>query len=295
MSTDLPQRIAILGPGLLGGSLLLALRDRLPGAHLRAWGRDERKIARVAALRHKDAVVADMASTNLGDVVADAQMIVLCTPVETMSALARDLAKLPVAPGCIVTDVGSVKGSVVAPIEQTFARTPLHFIGSHPMAGSEFAGLEYATADLFEKATCLLTPTLLTEADAVRMTRAFWKLLGCVLVEMSPEEHDRKVARISHLPRLAASVVTLAALHDDPSAADCMGNGFRDTAIRIASGDPGLWTGIVAANRAEVLAAVRDARDRFDALVTFLEKSDDKSLTHFLADAKSLRDKLVSS
>jgi prephenate dehydrogenase len=161
------------------------------------------------------------------------------------------------------------------------------------MAGSESAGLENASADLFKGATCLLTPTLLTEAHALHTARDFWKRLGCTLVELSPEEHDRKVARISHLPRLAASALTLAALHDDPSAADCMGNGFRDTAIRVASGEPDMWTGIVAANRAEVLAAVRDARDRFSDIVSMIERGDDKALTRFLSEAKTLRDKLL--
>lgn len=293
MSTDLPQRIAILGPGLLGGSLLLALRDLIPAAHLRAWGRDAGKVAKVAALRHQGAVVADVASTDLAEVVRDAQMVVLCTPVGSMKDLAEDLLKSSVAPGCVVTDVGSVKAAVVAPLEQIFARSPLHFIGSHPMAGSEFAGLEHATADLFQGATCLITPTLLTETQALLVTRAFWKKLGCNLIELSPEEHDRKVARISHLPRLAASVITLAALHDDPSAAECMGNGFRDTAIRIASGDPDLWSGIVSANRPEVLAAARDARDRFSQVVSMLEMADDKALTRFFTEAKTLRDRLL--
>lgn len=293
MSTDLPRRIAILGPGLLGGSLLLALRDRLPDAHLRAWGRDAGKMEKLAALKHNGAGVADVASTDLGSAVSDAQLVVLCTPVGAMPGLARELVKLPVASGCIITDVGSVKASVVVSLEQIFARTPLQFIGSHPMAGSELAGLEHATSDLFQGSTCLLTPTLLTESSALRTARTFWKHLGCVLIEMSPEEHDRKVARISHLPRLAASVLTLAALHDDPSAASCMGNGFRDTAIRVASGEPDLWTGIVAANRSEVLAAARDARDRFNDLVIMLENGDDKGLQRFLTEAKSLRDKLL--
>lgn len=293
MSTELPQRIAILGPGLLGGSLLKALRRLLPFSHLRAWGRREPAMAQVAALTNDGARVADVSSTDLRVVVEGAELVVLCTPVETMPDLARELVKLPVAPGCVVTDVGSVKASLVASLEQIFASSPLQFIGSHPMAGSERAGLEAATVDLFEHATCLVTPTLLTEAGALRVARAFWKLLGCEVIEMSPEEHDRKVARISHLPRLTASIVTLAALHDDPSAAECMGNGFRDTAIRVASGDPGLWTGIIAANRTEVLAAVRDARDRMDDLVAMLENVDDKALHRLLADAKTLRDKLL--
>ncbi len=293
MTFDLPQRIAILGPGLLGGSLLLALRAALPNANLRAWGRDPRKMQMVEALEHQGARVADIASTDLRRVVLDAQMVVLCTPVTTMADLAHELLQLPVSPGCIVTDVGSVKATVVAAVEEIFARSRLLFVGSHPMAGSESAGLEHASAGLFLGATCVITPTLLSEARALNTARAFWTRLGCNLVEMSPEEHDRKVARISHLPRLAASVLTLAALHDDPSAAECMGNGFRDTAIRIASGEPDLWTGIIAANRSEVLAAARDARDRFADVVSMLESHDDAALQRFLAEAKRLRDRLL--
>lgn len=293
MSPDLPQRIAIVGPGLLGGSLLLALRKLLPFSHLRSWSRREESAAQVAALTLGGAKVADIASTDLRQVVTDAELVILCTPVENMAAIAQQLVALPVTPGCVVTDVGSVKGGVVASLEQVFASSSLQFIGSHPMAGSEKAGLEAAMVDLFENATCILTPSLLTQMPALRAARAFWKLLGCRVIEMSPEDHDRKVARISHLPRLAASVVTLTALRDDPSAAECMGNGFRDTAIRVASGDPALWTGIITANRAEVLSAVREARDRFDDLVAMLENVDEKALTRFLTDAKVLRDRLL--
>lgn len=287
MNTQLPRRIAILGPGLLGGSLLLALRHKLPGAHLRAWARRESAAAELGARN-----VADLASCNLQEVVQDAGLIVLCTPVETMVPLAQELLKSGVQPGCVVTDVGSVKTPVVAGIEAVFANSPLHFIGSHPMAGSERAGLEAAREDLFVGAACIITPTLLTAAPALQAARALWHLLGCRVLEMSPEEHDRKVARISHLPRLTAAALTLAALQNDPSAAECMGNGFRDTAVRVASGDPDLWTGIIMQNRTEVLNAVRDARDRMHDLVAMLENVDDKSLHRYLSEAKLLRDSL---
>ena len=287
MNTQLPRRIAILGPGLLGGSLLMALRHMLPEVHLRAWAR---RISAVDGIAGRN--IADLASCDLQEVVRDADLVILCTPVETMVPLARELVKSGVQPGCVVTDVGSVKTPVVVGIEAIFANSPLHFVGSHPMAGSERAGLDAAREDLFVGAACIVTPTLLSAAPALQTVRALWTLLGCRVLEMSPEEHDRKVARISHLPRLTAAAVTLAALHDDPTAAECMGNGFRDTAIRVASGDPGLWTGIIMQNRTEVLAAVRDARDRMHDLVAMLENVDDKSLRRFLSEAKLLRDSL---
>jgi prephenate dehydrogenase len=287
VKTQLPRNIAILGPGLLGGSLLMALRHMLPDAHLRTWARRPPAVEEIAARK-----IADLASCDLQEVVREAGLIILCTPVETMVPLAQELVKSGVQPGCVVTDVGSVKTPVVVGIEATFANSPLHFVGSHPMAGSERAGLEAAREDLFLGAACIVTSTLLTAAPALQTVRALWTLLGCRVLEMSPEEHDRKVARISHLPRLVAAALTLAALQNDPTAAECMGNGFRDTAIRVASGDPDLWTGIVMQNRTEVLSAVRDARDRLHDLVAMLENVDDKSLHRFLHEAKVLRDRL---
>lgn len=288
-SDSFPQRIAILGPGLLGGSLLLALRARVPGVHLQAWARRD---AAVMAVRERK--IADFASARLEEAVEGADFIVLCTPVEQMAPLARQLATAPVQKGCVVTDVGSVKAAVVFSLEEIFARSPLHFVGSHPMAGSEKAGLEAARAELFNGTSCLLTPTLLTDTVAMQKVRAFWQQVGCRLQEMPPEEHDRKVARISHLPHLAAAAVTLAALHQDPDAAGCIGNGFRDT-TRVAAGDPDLWRGIVMENRAEVMAALTDARDRFNELLAMLEKLDDKALRHFLSEAKVLRDSVPAS
>ncbi len=284
-----PTRIAILGPGLLGGSLLLALRERHPGLKLSVWARREE-----AAREVLDRGLADVATSVLEEAVREADFIVLCTPVEHMAGLARQLATAPVRPGCVVTDVGSVKARVVFSLEEILARSPLHFVGSHPMAGSERAGLEAARADLFAGSSCLLTPTLLTDTVALQTTRDFWLGVGCRIREMSPEEHDRTVARISHLPHLAAAAVALASLHDDPEAGACVGNGFRDT-TRVASGDPELWRGIVMENRDEVMAALADARDRFNELLAMLGKMDDKALRHFLSEAKKLRDGVTAS
>ena len=267
--------------------MLLALRERLPGTHLRVWARREAALAAV-----RDRQLAEVASTDLTPVLDGAELLILCTPVETMPALAAQIAAASgSAPDCVVTDVGSVKAPVVSALEDAFARSNYRFVGSHPMAGSERAGLEAARKDLFQQAACLLTPTLFTESAALDTVRAFWELLGCRVLEMSPEDHDRKVARISHLPHVAAAVTALAALHDDPSAAACAGNGFRDT-TRVAAGDPGLWTGILLENRSEVIASLRAARDRFDELLAILENVDDRALHHFLQEAKLLRDQV---
>ncbi len=283
MDQTLPENVAVIGPGLIGGSLLLALRQRLPAANLRTWAR---RPEAVSELQKIDQAIA--ASTNLKTVVTGARLIVLCTPVSTMPAIAKQLALLPLEPGCIITDAGSVKSPVVTALEGIFSKTSASFIGSHPMAGSERSGIGASRADLFEGSVCILTPTLFTADNALDIARKFWRLLGCRILEMPPEEHDRKIARISHLPHLAASAVTLAALRRDKSTAGCAGNGFRDV-TRIASGDPELWTGIISQNRAEIISALQDAHQITGDMLTIINSGDDSALLRLLQEAQSLR------
>ena len=284
MDQPLPANIAVIGPGLIGGSLLLALRKRLPAANLRAWAR---RAGTVEDLKKIDPAIA--ASTDLQTAAGGAGLIVLCTPVDAMPAIAKQLAAMPLEPGCVVTDVGSVKTPVVTALEEIFSRTGSAFIGSHPMAGSERGGITASRADLFEGAACILTPTLFTADAALETVRKFWTLLGCRIIELQAEEHDRKIARISHLPHLAAIAVTLAALRGDKAASDCAGNGFRDV-TRIASGDPELWAGIISQNRAEIIAALQDAHEIVGDLLAIIRSGDDGALVRLLREAQSLRD-----
>lgn len=267
----------------------MAIRQLLPSVHLSVWARSESAVDKVKAMQ-----LADVASTDLRTAVQQADFIVLCVPVEHMTALAREILAAEPAKDCVITDVGSIKGSVVSALEDLFIKSPFHFIGSHPMAGSERAGIESARADLFQGAACLLTPTLFTDEIALHHVRAFWLLLGCRLLEMSPEDHDRKVARISHLPHVVAAAVTLAALRDEPDSAQCVGNGFRDS-TRVAAGDADLWTGILLGNRSEVMASLQDTQGRLRELLAILENVDEKALRHYLGEAKLLRDSIPAS
>ncbi len=277
--------IAIYGPGLLGGSLALAIQERMPGATLRLWARRESAEAGIRARGIRADFFTDAAAAAAG-----ATLIILCTPVETMPALAAQIAQADLSPDCLITDVGSVKGSVVRALEPVLGA---RFIGSHPMAGSEKTGIDVARADLFQNATCLLTPgSCLRQqvggSPALHRLHTFWQALGCRTLELSPEEHDEKVARISHLPHMMAAVTTLAALRTDPAAVACVANGFRDT-TRVAGGDPGLWTGIALENRDSLLACLRSASDTLTELVEILSKPDEDALRRFLAEAQSLR------
>ena len=284
-----PANIAVLGVGLLGGSLLAALRKNSPGLHLRAWARRKETVEEITKLN-----LADVASTDIELVTQGAELIILCTPVETMLELAENLNPATLAPSCVVTDVGSVKATVVTTLEDILGAKKIDYLGSHPMAGSEKSGLANARPDLFEGATCITTPTLFTTQNALHQVRWLWSHLGCRVLEMSAEEHDRRIARISHMPHLAAVAVAISALHEDHDAARCLGGGVRDS-TRIASGDPGLWTGIISQNRAQALSALGELQDVLSRLIQAVQQSDDKALHSMLDQAKLLRDQAVQS
>lgn len=276
------RSIAILGPGLLGGSLALAIKQAWPTVEVRLWGRRAEAVAEVQRLG-----IADFATTDAGAVVQNVSLVVLATPVVVMEQVSIGL-KGRLAPDAVVTDVGSVKGSVVSVLEPLFASAGVPFVGSHPMAGSEQTGIAAARADLFAGATCIVTPTLQTQPAALARVQAFWSALGCRLLSMNVQEHDRKVARISHLPHAAAFALVRAALQADPTAAECAGNGFRDT-TRIAGSDPDLWSGILLENQAEVVAALQDAVTDLQDLLAIVRGADKELLRQYIAKAQELK------
>jgi len=274
--------IAILGPGLLGGSLALALHERHPEVTVHLWGRREESLA---AARQANA--AQLYTTDVNEVVRGASLVILATPVETMPALMAQM--IPhLAEHALVTDVGSAKQKVVHSMAELAAQSPFYFIGSHPMAGSEQTGFAAAKASLFEGATCIVTPIETTKPHDLHRLQAFWTAIGCRLQMMSPAVHDRTVARISHLPHAVSTTVVRAAMTPDPGVAQSTGNGFRD-ATRIAAGDPGLWAGILLENRAEVLAGLQDVQAELRELVAILESMDEVALRRYLSQAQALR------
>ena len=183
------RKIAIFGPGLLGGSIALKLRA-LGGWHIGLWAR---RAAALADLRARG--LADLVSSDIAEIACDADLVVLCVPIEAMGALAREIARF-IPSRCVVTDVGSVKGCVDAELAPIFAGK-CRYVGSHPMAGKAEAGIAAAEAGLFAGTNCIITTP---DADV----QAFWETLGCRVVTMSAREHDECVALISHLPHLVA-------------------------------------------------------------------------------------------
>src|SRR5277367_2871751 len=230
--------VAILGPGLIGGSLALALAERGLAKRLMIYARSPRALDEIR-LAGVDAEL----TGNPSEAVRDADVVILCVPIEAMAGLVHEFRDA-LKPNALVTDVGSVKGSVdreLAPLLEDRAL----WIGSHPMAGSEQTGFVAARPDLFEGAAVILTPTRHTNQHAAQRAEDFWKALGGNLTTLSPETHDHLIAGISHLPHLLAAALVNQAV--TIGALELAGGGFRDT-TRIASGSPELWAEILLGN-----------------------------------------------
>ena len=279
------RKIAIVGVGLLGGSLGTAIRRRKLARQVAGY---VRRAASVKDCRKTGAV--DFATTDLAAAVTDADLVILCTPLAQMKSLVKQM--LPALKhGAIVTDVGSVKAGVVRELESLVAKAGGHFVGSHPMAGAEKAGVSAARADLFEAAMCVVTPTKMTNPAALRKVEKFWKALGGRGLRLAPELHDELVSRSSHLPHVVAA--TLARLVLNPAqpqavAALCA-TGFRDT-TRIASGSPEMWRDIAQANRKNLTKAVNSFIADLQKFKYVLAQSDARAVANFFKTAKQRRD-----
>lgn len=231
----------------------------------------------------------DRWSLDLGEAVADADLVMLCTPVGLFEAMLKQLAGV-LKPGTVVTDVGSTKRTVVR-MAQAILPPANPYVGSHPMAGSEKRGVEYARADLFHSALCILTPTAGSPRPVVAELEAFWQSLGMRTVRLSPEEHDAAISDISHLPHLlAAALVSM----QSRSAMPLAGKGFIDT-TRVASGDALLWRDILLDNRDNVLASLTRLQNEVAMLKKLIAPTRSEALTAWLASAAHRRDDLAKA
>lgn len=285
----MPSRLAIIGPGLLGASIALAVSEKKARGQIceiRVWARSEKRAQEV-----RERGFADFVSTRLNEVVANSDLIIFCVPTDVMPALAQEM--LPaISPTAIITDVGSVKAPVVKSLSQIFAKHG-KFIGSHPMAGSEQTGMNAARADLFENAVCIVTPEPETDPQANIVVSEFWQMLGSSVRALAPAEHDKIVALISHLPHLAASLMVNVAQTELPGSLDFCGTGFLDT-TRIASGPPEMWTEIFANNQAALRPAIQAMIAKLQQADKILANADSAAMNTILTEAKTQRDRLKS-
>lgn len=277
------ETVAVVGVGLIGGSIGLALRKRGLAENVVGIGRRQASL-RIA--RRAGAVTSTTIDLTKG--VVDADLVVVCTPVGRIVEDVRQAAE-HARKGTLITDVGSTKQMIVAALDEGLPRG-CRFLGSHPVAGSEKSGPGSADAELFEGNVAIITPTKNTRAEDFDRLEAFWSDLGSVVIQMSPAEHDEALAVISHLPRAVAAALAAAVPEKYFRLA---GSGLLDT-TRIAAGDVELWKQVFAQNRRNMLTALDQFQQNLAALRSGLEQDDTSQLERILTLAKKNRDALGS-
>ncbi|MEO1235801.1 MAG: prephenate dehydrogenase/arogenate dehydrogenase family protein [Planctomycetota bacterium] len=283
MLDDIPQ-ITIVGTGLIGASVGLGVKAAGYAGRVVGVARSEATLERARAVG-----AIDDGATELADAVrVDGKLlVVLAVPVGKTAEVFRTLAEHQ-RRGLYVTDAGSTKLGVAADAKRHLTQ-PQFFIPAHPMAGSERSGPESADADLFRGRLCVLCPDENTDAAALAAVTALWQSLGATLHTMTPDEHDHQVAAVSHLPHLAAVLLTLAA--DDIGPLTLASTGFRDT-TRLALSNPPMRRDIVAANRKPIGEALDRFAARLNDLRGLVRKAKDDELLDLLTRAQSIRDGL---
>jgi prephenate dehydrogenase len=277
--------VAILGPGLIGGSLALALAERGLADKLVIWARNENSFPAI-----QEKLPHATLTTDIIEAVRDADIVVLCVPIETMKNLVEKFAD-SLKPTALVTDAGSVKESVDRELAPLLAGKAF-WIGSHPMAGSEHSGFAAARADLFDGAKIIVTHTGKRpgEEEIKERVETFWRKLGGNVFFTPPFEHDKMVAHISHLPHLAAAALVNATRDDFFRAA---GSGFRDT-TRVASGSPDLWTEIAWDNREKISTAIASLIVELERFKKSLNETQKSHLHALLEKAHDQRSKFLN-
>ena len=284
------KKVTLAGVGLLGGSLGLALKQRKLADLVVGFVRREESIKECES--HG---VVDSATLDLHEAISGAELVVLCTPIAKMQSLVKQM-RPALAKGAIVTDVGSVKGSVVRDLEEPVAKMGGTLIGSHPMAGAERMGVAAARGDLFNNAVCIVTPTSKSNKTAVENIEELWRSVGGRPLRMSPELHDELVSRSSHLPHVLAATLANAVLNPkQPKQQGALcANGFRDT-TRIASGSPEMWRDIALANRENLISALDSFVEDLQDFRRLLKSKNEKAIAKFFETAKKRRDEWAGS
>jgi prephenate dehydrogenase len=282
--TDIFPQIAILGGGLLGGSLALALASQENPPQVRLWAR------RAATLDDARQRGIGNATSHLGQAVAGVDLVILAVPVGSMPELVSAAMAAGLPDSCLVTDVGSVKQVPHQTLTPILARQSIPFIGSHPMAGSERVGIAAASSSLFDGSACLLTNDDQAPAALAVALDRFWRGIGCHTTWMSAAAHDALVARISHLPHILAACGARICL-EDPALGRFGGGGLRDT-TRVASGNAEMWAEILIENRRSIIEPLRASISDLATLLASLEAGNQVHTRDWLNAAKQRRDAL---
>lgn len=268
--------------GLLGGSVALTAQRSLGQVKVVGFSHRASTRRKARELSVATEIVDDLASSALGS-----DIVILATPIYTFEKIFAEI-RGHLKAGAIVTDVGSTK---VLPHRWAARQLPktVHYVGSHPIAGSEQRGVEFSRDDLFEQADCIVTATKSTNRQAVRVVKEFWSRMGCRVKQMSPAEHDRVFAKVSHLPHITAAALLNA---NGPRELDYAGKGFIDTS-RVASGPANIWVDILAANSANCAKGIDRLKKELDEFKKALKAGDNTKLQKLLGKARERRARLI--
>ena len=284
---SIPQRIAVIGLGLIGASLARALKNGAQPPRIVGYDLDAESVAKAQALGYIDEGVASVEAAAQG-----ADCVVVATPVRRIAEIVEQV--LHAAPDCIVTDTGSVKGSILARLQATGAALA-RFVPGHPVAGSERFGVEAADAELFRGRRVIITPLPVTEAAATAAVEALWQAVGAQVERMEPGHHDEVLAATSHLPHVLAFALVdcLAAMEDRRELFAYAAGGFRDF-TRIASSSPVMWRDILLDNREVLDHTISAFEDTLAQLRSDLRNADDDAVLATLQRARSARERFLS-
>lgn len=278
------SRITIIGTGLLGGSVGLALRAKGFAGRIVGAGRRRETIDRACRCG-----CIDEGTTDLASAVAGAGLTLIAVPLSRFESTFEQLA------GCVneddlISDLGSTKQNVMDLARRHLPR-PQRFVGAHPMAGSEQQGPDAARADLFDGKPCIITPEPDTDPDALAVVEALWRSLGMKLLHMPARQHDQEAAVTSHLPHAAAVLLVQVAAHR--GGWELASTGFGKT-TRLASSNPPMRSDIMMANREAILVALEEMNDQVGRLKHLLTSSDEQALLEYLESAKDRRDEWIN-
>ncbi|MDH3346391.1 MAG: prephenate dehydrogenase, partial [Kiritimatiellaceae bacterium] len=281
------QNIAILGIGLMGASLSLGLKKR--GFSGRIFGYARREETRLQAL---ESGVVDAVFDDAADAVRESDIVVVCVPIWTIAQLSKQI--IPVLkPGAVVTDVGSTKSELLKTMEPLFKKSEAHFVGSHPIAGSEKTGLDAGNPDLYDGRLTVVCSSTDTPEDAKQVVCELWRGAGSEVVEMSPSEHDAMLASTSHLPHMVAAALARSVADGDPSKkADFCGTGFKDT-TRVASGSADMWVDIIDTNRVALEAELDRFHEELQGLISILRSGNGDDIRKWLEGASADRNQIL--
>lgn len=275
--------VLVVGVGLIGGSLALALKEKKITKTVIGYSRNIERLKKAVT----KGIIDDF--TDALDKTSQADLVVLATPVSVFEALISQMRDY-IKKDTIIIDVGSVKGSIVEKIERLLP-SEVYFVGTHPIAGSEKTGFEYARADLFINSKVIITPTDKTAMSALEKVTQMWKHIGADVEFMSPEQHDRVYALVSHLPHLLSYCLVETVAQFDKFFINYAGSGFRDI-TRVAKSSPELWSDIFITNRENILNFLEMFTNKLKQMRDLILKENITQLKALLESARKLRESI---